>query len=415
MPVPSTSPRGSRLAIYLFPAVLDAVVAQILFVNTVRVARLGASAMAVAGLVTVWSIVYAACCPLIGRHVRPTNAARLLVLSCLGMAVISLALLISSALPVLYVLVALCGVATAFFFTPFQVFMKAVDQGGGKPLTHSAGVYTFSWSMGFAAGPFLAGLLMELDAAGGERAIAGWQWAYLLGAAASLLAGIAILRLRHLAATPIAPATILQTPAAPSADTNDRDYPDFAWLALLGAAAGFLAMTLIRGVFPVRAVAQLHLADATQGTFFFLLSATLGFTALALTRGRTWMYRPGPALVFGACGTFGTLLIGWGVSPLQLYAGAVTFGICLGGICFGLVFHAIVHPVHSARNVARNELVVGLSGIAGPALGGLLGDAVSLQAPYLVGAVLLAAFGLFQAVVLARASATASAPRRARH
>jgi MFS family permease len=409
--MPNTRPTDSvaRLAIYVFPAVFDGVVAQILFVNTVRVARLGASAMAVAGLVTVWSIVYAACCPLIGRHVRPANAARLLILSCVGMAVISLALLISSALPVLYVLVALSGVATAFFFTPFQVFMKAVDQGGGKPLTHSAGVYTFSWSMGFAAGPFLAGLLMELDAAGGERALAGWQWADLLGAAASLLTGIAVLRLRHLAATPAAAAIASHTPATPAAaaDTDYRGYPDFAWLALLGAAAGFLAMTLIRGVFPVRAVAQLHLSDATQGTFFFLLSAALGVTALALTRGRTWMYRPGPALTFGACGTLGTLLIGWGFTPAHLYAGAILFGLCLGGLCFGLVFHAIVDPVHSARNVARNELVVGLSGIAGPALGGLLGDAVSLQAPYLVAAILLAAFALLQTLVLSRTAAPA--------
>ena len=61
-----------------------------------------------------------------------------------------------------YLFSACLGVAMAFFFVPFQVFMKDADQGGGeKSLTKAVALYTFSWSMGMGLGPFCVGLCVD--------------------------------------------------------------------------------------------------------------------------------------------------------------------------------------------------------------------------------------------------------------
>ena len=53
----------------------------------------------------------------------------------------------------MYFLGVIQGFATAFFFTPFQYFMKLLDANQNKSITHSTGLYTFSWSMGYALRP----------------------------------------------------------------------------------------------------------------------------------------------------------------------------------------------------------------------------------------------------------------------
>ncbi len=391
-----------RLAIYLFPALIDGVVAQVLFVNTVRAARMGTSALGVAGMITSWSLVYALVCPLVGRWARPSNAAAMMIAGCLTLAVTSLVFLGVDRIGTMYLLVALCSVSMAFFFTPFQVFMKAVTQGGGRPLSVSAGLYTFAWSAGFAAGPFISGFLMELDTAATPRTVTGWQWTYLIGAAVAVLTAWGIRALANLAAGDdhIGAA---KTQAAPEPAAPGADPPDLAWLGWTAGSAGILVLSMIRGLFPVRAVA-LGLSDATQGTYFFLLSMAQACCALALARHLTWMYRARPALLFGLCGLAGTLLTGWGRAPLTLYAGALAYGTFMGALFFVFVFYAIAHPRYSARNVARNEMVVGLCGILGPLAGGLLGDAFTLSTPYALAAVLISGGVLLQIQVLRRLS-----------
>lgn len=390
-----------RLVIYLFPALIDAVAAQVLFVNTVRAARMGGSAMAVAGMVTLWSLLYAFVCPLVGRWVRPGNAAAMMIGGCVTLAGASLLFLGVNRLAPMYLLVSVCSVAMAFFFTPFQVFMKAVAQNGGRSLRSSVGAYTFAWSAGFAVGPFISGFLMQLDASGAPRAVAGWQWTYILGAGTAVLTALGVWALAHLAGGSGA-TTEAAVEASLLKDAGETARPDLAWLGWTAGGAGIVVLSMIRGVFPVRAV-SLQLSDATLGTFFFLLSAAQALCALALIRSRTWMYRPGVALGFGVLGVIGALLTGWGRTGPILYAGAVAFGLFMGALFFAFVYYAILHPRHAARNVARNELVVGLCGIVGPTLGGYLGDTVNLSFPYLMAGLLIVAAVLLQAHTLRRA------------
>ena len=399
-----TAPRALPLLIYLLPAVGDLVVALLMFVNAVRLARMGASASVVANSLTVWSVVYLATCVVAGRLVTLANAARLMTRAMTAMALLSLLFTFIPGVSGIYLLMGLAGVATCFFFVPFQVFMKAVDAGHDKPVTYSTGLYTFSWSMGFAAGPFVAGFLMELGTDTRTGLDMGWKYACWFAAVASALCGVGVVLLQHLSRGQ-QPGRAPDRQGQPGVTDYSRR-PDLAWLGWVAGAAGVLVLTFIRAVFPSRAESGLHLSQSLQGIIFFLVSLVQGVTGLALCRSRTWMYRAGLSGIFGVSGMAGILLFGFGRSPLVLCLGAVLFGIYAGGFFFYLVFHALVHPEKSARYVAVNEAVVGLSGMVGAAFGGWLADRFGFGSLYATGAAIILACIVFQGVVSRRSRAS---------
>ncbi len=386
------SPGYLRILIYIFPALVDMVAAQFLFINTVRVAKMSASASASAGITTIWSVTYLVTCLAAGRLVTPLNSAKWMLASCVSLAVLAGLFTIVPGITGMYILTAVSGVAAALFFPPFQTFMKAVDQGGRKSLSYSTGLYTFAWSAGYATGPFISGFLME-------RGADGWRLAYAFGAGASLATAAGILYLQHL----VHPDETSQPDQAVVPDREQPSecprMPDLAWLAWVGAGVGIVVISIIRAVFPTHALRTLTLSEGLLGTFFFLLSLAQALTGLALCRSRTWMYRPWPVCAVGGLGAIGTACLAFGSSTALLASGAILFGVYSGSFFFYLVFHAIAHPVRSAFYVAINESVVGISGIVGPIVGGLLSDRFGFTRSAMAAAGAVLAVTVFQAMV----------------
>lgn len=369
----------ARVMIYVFPALIDILVVQICFVNAIRLAKMGASASVVAGVAVVWNLVYMLTCLLVSRLAKPSNAARMMIWSCMSMVVFCWLFTVVQGIAGIFVLCACIGAATAFFFPPFQIFMKAVDTAGSKPITYSAGLYTFSWSMGFAIGPFVAGFLMETGtAAAVGQETSGWKWVYAVSAVAALttVAGIRMLaHLRHAAApvaTPTGQAAADLPPVRPPFDYSRM--PDLVWLAWVGSGVGVMVFTVVRGVFPSKAVSELHLSDSTQGTILFLMGLAQALTAAALCRSRLWMYRPTAVGAFGILGVIASLMYGFGTTKPVLYCAGALFGVYSGAFFVYLVVHALAHPVKSSHYLAMNEALVGLMGVIGPLFGGLLSD-----------------------------------------
>ena len=109
------------------------------------------------------------------------------------------------------------------FFAPFQVFMKTVDSGEKENVSYSTGMYTFSWSMGFAFGPFISGWFMELGI--------GWELWFAFSAFVSLLTALGIWYLRNAIRNneEVAETKTLK----PEASENNSPYdsaPDMAWV-----------------------------------------------------------------------------------------------------------------------------------------------------------------------------------------
>lgn len=365
----------ARLAIYSLPAMMDIVLSSVLFVCMVRLADMNANALAVASFMSLWAIAYMIASLTAGGLVTRRNAGWILVGSCTVSAALSVGYVLVPGVTAMYLLGVVQGFATAFFFTPFQYFMKLLDENQRKSITQSTGLYTFSWSTGFALGPFIAGFLWVRF---------GWQSCHLVNGFLAAVMACGILRLKRFAeAAPSARAA--ETPAV------DRyaDMPDLAWMAWVFSGLGCAIMALVRSVLPSSAVA-FDLSKPAQGTTFLILSATQALVGLGLGRGKLWMYRPTPMVLFGLFGLTGLGLFAVADSMIPFFLAAACFGVYSGAFYFYFVFHSLVHPTRAARYVSVNEAVVGLTSIGGPFIGGAIGDRFGLAASYLVPLAVLA-------------------------
>jgi MFS family permease len=376
-----------RLAVYSFAAAMDAILSSALFVCMVRLADMQASASTIASLMSVWASAYMFGSLLAGRLVTRRNAGWILIGSCALSAALSAGYILLPGVKAMFVLAALQGVATAFFFTPFQYFMKLLDTNQNKSITHSTGLYTFSWSMGYALGPFIAGLLWEN---------VSWQSCHAFNGLLAIVMAVGIRRLKHLAET--VPDGRADTP--PLADEY-ADMPDLAWMAWVFSGLGCAMMALVRGVFP-KSAAVFEISKSGQGTALLILSTVQALVGLGLARGRRWMYRPMPIVLFAVCGLAGLALFASADSTLSFCLAAACFGIYSGSFYFYFVFHSLVHPTRAARYVSVNEAIVGLMSIVGPFIGGALFDALGLAAPYRAAMAVLVFAVLIQAGIHGR-------------
>jgi len=378
----------TRILIYLFPAMIDMVLGSVLFVGSVRMAASEASPEAVANVLTVWALVYMVCCPVVGRIVTPGNAWKMIVGSSLCIAVSAVLFIYFPGLKAIYVITAIQAVGTAFFFTPFQVFMKQVQHGQSTGIVRSTALYTFAWSAGIATGPFVAGYIWELSS---------WKWCHALNSLLAASTALGIILLRHLAHEKHAPKET--TCSRPQPDYSAM--PDLAWLGWVAAGIGCMVVALLRAVFPSSAK-LFEITKPQQGTTLALLGWAQAVTGLLMGYSRTWMYRALPVAVLSLFGLGGVILFAAADRPAIFYAGAVCVGIYSGMFFFYLVFHSLVHPSRSARYISINESVVGLTGIIGPLIGGRIAGLYNLSTPYYFAAVLVFGAIMLQVVVKAR-------------
>jgi MFS family permease len=374
----------TRVLVYSFATLMDVVLSAALQVCMWWMSDAGAKPSAVAAFVPIWAIVYLVCSLAAGHLVTPRNASWLLIAACTAAAAVSAVFIRVDSAAAIYALTAVLGVASAFFFTPFQVFMKLVDRGQNKGICHSTGTYTFSWSLGYAIGPFVAGFLWTHG---------GWHVCHIFNAVLSMAMAMGVYCLKHHA--DVHPTVPQSRPGDPGLATREIDYssmPDLAWMAWVFGGAGCLVMALIRSLFPSTGVAC-GIPKPTQGTTLLILSGTQALIGLIHSRSRTWMYRPLPVLAFGLFGVAGLALFTTAQTPLGFHFAAALFGVYSGSFYFYFVFHSLVHPTRAGRYVSINEAVVGVASLAGPFFGGYLADHRGPPSSY------LAALGLTAATV----------------
>ncbi len=359
----------ARLLVFLFPALIDLALSSAFFVCTVRLAEAGWSPLGVTGVLTCWAAVYVVICPWVGRYVTATNAwqwltgsASLIALTCWTFALIE-------PVWVNYLFTALLGITTAGFFISFQVFMKTMGDGHQQSLSKSIGLYTFSWSMGMAMGPFVSGYLWEWTS---------WQNCYVISGIVAMVTGIGIFLLRHHGK----PQAVEEEP-----DTSYAQLPDLIRLGWIAGGVAFLAVGIVRGVFPSSGLLY-QISKSDQGIVLGLFCLSQAFTGLVLVRSQRWMYRVIPIMAFTLVGMGSLVLFSWADRLWLFELASLGFGVYTGATAFYFVFHALSHPIHSARYVSINETVVGAAGIGGPLLGGIIANLVGFTASYLTAAAL---------------------------
>ncbi len=397
----SGSHRMTKFLIFFFPALIDMVLGITFFVASVRMAEGGGGPIAVTMVTATWALVYMVSSHWAGRVTRAANSARLIMAGCALLAVGSLVFIMVPNLRASYPIIMLLALGAAFFFTPFQVFMKAVDQGDGGALPRSVGLYTFSWSAGMAAGPFISALIWNRF---------GWQPCYALGIVLSLATALGVFLLKyHAEEHPAAAEELRKAERHPAIDYSGM--PNLAWLGWLCSGIGCLAVGLLRSYLPSSATVM-GIPRAEQGILLALVSGSQALTGLILCRSRWWMYKVLPISLFGACGVTALFMFSSSSNFLPLASASILFGIYSGALFFYLVFQALVHPEHSTRYVAINESVVGFTSMIGPLLAGFLAAGFSVAAPYWVSALLVFGIVVFQAWATRHSMRSTPAPEK---
>jgi hypothetical protein len=144
------------------------------------------------------------------------------------------------------------------------------------------------------------------------------------------------------------------------------------------------------------------LSKPELGAVLFIHCVGQAALAYALRRSRLWMYRPLPLIAFGLVGVIGLTLFAVARSAPLFYCAALCTGVYTGSTFFYLVFHSLVHPTRSARYVAINEAVVGMTGIVAPFSAGCVADGLGLPVSYVAVAVLIGLAVIAQGVLHAR-------------
>ncbi|MCK5113142.1 MAG: MFS transporter [Phycisphaerae bacterium] len=381
----------TRFLIYLFPALIDMVLGSVIFVCGQRLVASGAPLWILTAVIPAWAGTYVVASLILGRIVNSHNCARFVLTGCLFLGVISFGFSLCDNFIGMFALVLGMAVSTSLFFLPFQIFMKQVEHGhGGAPnLVRSISLYTLSWSLGIAAGPFIAGFIY------GHL---GWEWCYRINVVFALAAAFGIWMLKHHAEhTPHEdPADIAAAKkTAPRLIDKFSKFPDLTWLGWICGGVCCAVVQIVFATFPEQGK-RFVITTEQQGMIIATMYAMQGFVGLGLIFSRRWMYLPLKPVLFGLFGIAGLVLMGLGNNVWCFFLAAACIGVYSGSFFFYFVFHALVHPENAPRNISINEVIVGIAGVCGPVAAGQIGGHYGVAIPYYVVAGFVCATIIFQ-------------------
>lgn len=387
-----------RIIFYLLPCVMNIIMGLFFFITMRRLAVSGADSFAIAGTMAVWAFVYAIVSALLGVVQQKENATKFILAGEGILALSMIGFLLFPGMNMQYVWLFGSGIGTAMFFAPFQVIVKMLDGNESSPgaVQRTAAFYTFSWSFGFASGPFIAALIWGM-----LSPETGWRTCYKINILLVLIVSCFVWFLHCFIRRKNADHDSVAVPHEDTAGAGEisgppEELPDLAYLGWIVAGTGFITIAMLRTQIPYRCN-LLEMSTAQQGIILAAVSYVQAFLALSLWKSRRWMYHPLPIAVAALCGFCALLLFAFTQSyPVYLVAGLL-YGCYSGGFCFFFSYHSLANPAKSHRYVAVNEVIVGITSVFAPLGAGILADATGNSAsPFLIGAVLIFLAVLYQ-------------------
>lgn len=381
-----------NIIIYLFPILVNYISGGMFFNTAYRFSEAQAPELAITGAMAIWAISYSLASLVVGRFVTEKNAARLIVIAGGIICLCSLGFVIFPALYLQFLWAGLTGVGMAIYCTPFQVFMKTLGGNAASGVVYATAMYSASWSLGLACGPFVFGILK-------------WQTGFYANAVIALLLSLGVVLVERCRRSPAAvPPAGAAAAAAGALRLEEVDYSrfrDYAWLGWVGAGIGTTTITIIRTLEP-KLTLELGVSKFHSGMILSLVSLVQVFWAFVWLRSKVWMYKAAPALLAGIAGVAGLLLYVKGNTLVTLYSASVLYGSFSSYFYFTLVFFSLVHPSKSAKYLSVNEALVGIAGITGAIGGGFLAQQTSLATTFVTCAAAVAVMTIHRVLVLAK-------------
>jgi MFS family permease len=347
-----------KLFVYVLPAVSNFVLGGMFFITATRFSQAGVNSFIVGGALAAWALVYSFVSFFISKVVKESNAAKLVEIAGILFFLGALGFIIFDGLYTQFVWIFVTSIASGIYCAPFQVFMKYLEPDKNEGSVKSAAFYTASWSCGLATGPLVFGLFSP-------------TFCFGLNAAVGIFLTIGIYAVARVKEK--SPEFFESKKSIVKEEINAIDYtkyPDLAKVGWIACGLGTFTSTIVRAMEPFRAE-YLKIGKLESAIALSLVSYILATVGVSFFKSKTWMYKPLPIFVAGISGITGLCLFAFGTTSCIFYIAAILYGCYSAVFYFLFVFYSIVHPVNAARNASVNEVVVGLCGTLGPALGGL--------------------------------------------
>lgn len=347
--------------------------------------ELGASPLVLGLIGTVGSLAYALSCTVSGAVSDRVGRKPLAITACLVSATVWLAM---GRAPNPYYLVALAplsGAALAFFWPPAQAWLGELSGASPQRLNHNLSLFNIAWTIGIMTGPWVAGQT--------------WDYGHLLpfaiGTALGLL-GAALLAGIPARAASGAPPPAVKVSAPP------RMVQLFLLLAWVGNWASWYARGTVSTLYPKLGLDLAH-SHALIGTLILVLGVAQLF-AFALARFTVrWHYSLGILMAAEVLGLVGMAAGAWVRTPLWFAVAFSAVGVCAGVTYVSSLTYALHGQAGSrGKRSGLHEAVLGMGAVAGPLVGGVLGEVFGLRASFVAGAVAFAAAIVVQAALFRR-------------
>ncbi|MBE6358965.1 MAG: MFS transporter [Lentisphaerae bacterium] len=358
----------TKILAYFVPFAINFLNGGFFFITSHRFAEADCPATVVASAVAAWGVAYCLVTGLIGKLVKTSNALGLILAGGVMLSLTSAGFLIFDGLYTQFVWLLMSGCGAALFCAPFQLFAKSIENGKSKKsgTVSATSFYTLTWSLGFASGPLAfarvtvkTGFIITL--------------ALALAVTGSVVL-IALLRKNQAQ-------TNSGSTEEPTGDTRvsvKMPFPEktFTRLAILGwivGGLGTLTVSQIRSIWPKQG-ANLQISGDHVAYVLAVVSYVQAFTALALCRSKCWMWKRVPALLMSVTGILSLLTFAFASDVKIFYTAAACYGVYSGCLYFYLVYHSLAHPSRSGFFVAGNEIIVGVTSMLAPLVGGFIAD-----------------------------------------
>jgi predicted MFS family arabinose efflux permease len=303
---------------------------------------------------------------------------------------VSLALIpVFNSLAVAFLLYTLFGTALSFFWPPLMGWLSAGLE--ERALSSVIGRYNLSWSTGTIISPFLGGLLYQLG-----KLLPLYTSVALLGTTALLItaASIGLPRIRRDSHRESRP----KRGERSAKDTSTAlRFP--ARFAVFGT---YFAFGIIVNVLPLYLRDHLGMTESDAGLFLLIRAAftTLGFILLGrrtFWHFKKWWIISGQILILLIAALFSLLH-----ETLALTVGIALFGAGMAIVYNNSVFHGISGSQSRASRMAVHESTLTAGVVAGSMIGGPIYQAYSINAAFLVAAVLCLLSAAVMTILLAR-------------
>ena len=364
-----------RFIPYIFPILVNYVLGGMFFITSLRCSLASAPGWVVGATTSTWALIYSIVSFLMSSRVTAGNAAKLIITGGLLITLSSLGFLLFPGVYTQFIWIFIAGAAGAIYCTSFQIFAKAIEKDQNSGVSRASGLYTASWSIGMATGPFIFGFL-PIAASFMINAVIG----LMIAAGIFLISRKVELQDFSVSTAAADGGTVQQTSAN----------PDMVLAGWIIGGVGTITVFVLRTLVPYRA-ALLDFSRADAGSVLAIVSYTQAVIALLLMLSKDFMYRIFPVIAAGISGMTALLILGFSNSLTAFILAAVLYGCYSGYVYFMFVYHSLISPSKSTRYVAINEMIVGITGTVGPFAGGLLSSPQNSGTAFLAAACICAA------------------------